>query len=143
MIVCLDTNVVVQARSEDHPGYSILNAWVEGRLSLAVSTPVLFEYEEVLVELSGMRAWQQFARLLELVELTTGGVLRVTPYYQFRVIYADPDDNLFTDCAITAGADYVVTEDHHFAPLANAGYKPQPITPSEFVRRHSDLCKRT
>jgi predicted nucleic acid-binding protein len=44
----------------------------------------------------------------------------------------DPDDNAFTDCSIAAHADYVITEDHHFTPLANAGYKPQPITPSAF-----------
>ena len=40
------------------------------------------------------------------------------------------------DCAITVGADYLITEDHHFDPLADAGYKPQPINPDEFIRRH-------
>jgi hypothetical protein len=39
----------------------------------------------------------------------------------------------FTDCAITAGADYLLTEDSHFAPLANAGYKPQPLSPQKFI----------
>lgn len=29
-----------------------------------------------------------------------------------------------------------VTEDHHFAPLATAGYHPQPITPAEFISKH-------
>lgn len=47
----------------------------------------------------------------------------------------DPEDNAFTDCAITIGADFVITEDKHFAPLANAGYKPQPIRPDEFIER--------
>lgn len=47
-----------------------------------------------------------------------------------------PDDNAFTDCAIAAHADYVITEDRHFAPLANAGYKPQPITPEAFIERY-------
>ena len=49
------------------------------------------------------------------------------------MINNDPDDNKFTDCAITVHADYVITEDKHFAPLANAGYKPQPITPEAFI----------
>ena len=41
----------------------------------------------------------------------------VTPYYQFHLIYADPDDNKFVDCAIAAAARYVVTNDHHFDVL--------------------------
>jgi predicted nucleic acid-binding protein len=41
----------------------------------------------------------------------------------------------FTDCAVTAGADYVITDDQHFAALRNAGYKPQPITPGEFISK--------
>jgi hypothetical protein len=45
------------------------------------------------------------------------------PSFQFRVVTADPDDNIFTDCAITAGADYLLTEDAHFAPLAEADYR--------------------
>ena len=29
-------------------------------------------------------------------------------------VQKDPDDNKFVDCAITAGARYIVTEDHHY-----------------------------
>lgn len=42
----------------------------------------------------------------------------------------------FSDCAITAEADYIVTEDRHFQALIGSGYKPQPITPAEFIQRH-------
>jgi len=45
------------------------------------------------------------------------------------------EDNAFIDCAIAVNADFVVTEDKHFAPLANAGYKPQPIHPDGFIER--------
>jgi len=50
-------------------------------------------------------------------------------------VKADPDDNIFTDCAVTAGADFLITEDRHFADLAQSGYKPQPIAPREFIAR--------
>ncbi len=30
--------------------------------------------------------------------------------------------------------------DKHFAPLANAGYKPQPIRPDEFIKRFRGVC---
>lgn len=136
MIVCLDTNVLLQARARGHVYFPILDAWVAGKFTLAVSTGILLEYEEVIARTSGREHWHKFARLMDYVELTTKALLRVTPTYRFLVINHDPDDNIFTDCAITAGADYVITEDRHFAPLATAGYAPQPITPAEFILKH-------
>ncbi|WP_417570360.1 PIN domain-containing protein [Phocaeicola coprocola] len=35
---------------------------------------------------------------------------------------ADQDDNKFVDCAITANAEYIVTEDHHFNELKNISF---------------------
>jgi predicted nucleic acid-binding protein len=63
-------------------------------------------------------------------------ILGTEPASRYQVISADPNDNKFTDCAITANADYVITNDKDFSPLANAGYRPQPITPEEFVLMH-------
>jgi putative PIN family toxin of toxin-antitoxin system len=133
MIVCLDTNTVVQALATGHPFHPILDAWVSGRLTWAVSTEALLEYEEVLTRLGGPGRWRKLARLMDLVELTADNLLRVTPSFHFHIITSDPDDNIFADCAITAGADYLITEDNHFAPLRDAGYKPQPVTPQEFI----------
>jgi putative PIN family toxin of toxin-antitoxin system len=133
MIVCLDTNTVVQALAQHHPFHPILDAWVAGHLTWAVSTPILLEYEEVLTRLSGPARWRKLARLMDLAELTSGNLLRVTPSFQFRIVTADPDDNIFADCAITAQADYLLTEDAHFAPLADAGYKPRPLSPPQFI----------
>ena len=48
----------------------------------------------------------------------------------------DPDDNKFSDCAIVAEADHIITSDRHFAVLTAAGYGPQPITPAEFISRY-------
>ncbi len=39
------------------------------------------------------------------------------PHFHFRLIEQDPDDNKFVDCAIIAGADYIVSEDTHFRVL--------------------------
>ena len=133
MIVCLHTNTVVQALAERHPFHPILDFWVDGRLTWAVSTEVLLEYEEVLTRMSGPGRWRKLARLMDLAELTAGNLLRVTPSFHFHIVTTDPDDNIFTDCAITAGADYLITEDRHFLPLTDAGYKPRLITPAEFI----------
>jgi uncharacterized protein len=132
MILCIDTNTIVQALAQNHPFHPIMEAWVAGKVTWAVSTPILLEYEEVLTRLSGPARWRKLARLMDLAELTNGNLLRVTPAFHFQVIAADSDDNIFTDCAITAGADFLITEDRHFGPLADSGYKTRPISPQEF-----------
>lgn len=59
----------------------------------------------------------------------------MSPSFFFRTISADRGDDKFADCAIAADADYIITNDKHFAPLIGSGYKPQPITPEEFIVR--------
>lgn len=46
----------------------------------------------------------------------------ITPYFQFNLITADLDDNKFVDCAISANAKYIVTEDHHFDVLKRCDF---------------------
>ena len=118
------------------PFHAILRALLDGRLALAVSTEILLEYEEVIVKLSGAERWRDVATLLELLAQLHGNFCQIEPQYRFSVVADDPDDNKFCDCAIAAGADFVVTEDRHFAALKSAGYKPQPLTPDEFIRLH-------
>ena len=137
MIVCLDTNTLVQGRNPRHRFFPILEAVVDGRLNWAVSNRILTEYQEVICRSSGPESWTQLVRLMELLEMTTNNLVRVSPQFQFNVISTDPDDNAFTDCAISVNADYVITEDAHFAPLANTGYRPQPITPTAFIAHYT------
>jgi uncharacterized protein len=136
MTVCLDTSVFLQMFGRKQPFYRILRALLDGRLILAVSTEILLEYEEITVKLSGSERWREVAALLELLTQLHGNIHQVEPHYRFGVVVADPDDNKFCDCAIAAEADFVVTEDSHFGALKSAGYKPQPITPDEFIRLH-------
>lgn len=138
MIVCVDTNVLIQARATSHPYGVILDAFMLGTMKWAVSTRVLQEYREITIQQCGLAAWTVMDRFIDLVD-RSGDLVRISPHYQFHVINNDPDDNAFTDCAISAHADYVITEDRHFAPLANAGYKPQPITPDAFISRYRGI----
>lgn len=135
MTVCLDTNVFLQIFGRNQPYHPILRSLLDGRLTLAVSTEILLEYEEVTVTLSGAERWRDIATLLDLLEQLHGNIRKIKPQYRLNVIIADPDDNKFSDCAIAAEADFVVTEDSHFSTLNSAGYKPKPIAPDEFIRR--------
>jgi putative PIN family toxin of toxin-antitoxin system len=130
MIVCIDTCVLLQAAKAGHPFHVIFDAWFSRGFRWAVSNEVLTEYQEMIVRHSGVHRWNQLGKVFSLAEAVGGLLVKVQPAYRFQVIAIDPDDNKFTDCAITANADYVITNDAHFQPLASAGYKPQPISPA-------------
>ena len=136
MTVVLDTNVVLSARAAGHPHYVIVLALAAGVIRVAVSTEILLEYEEIISANAGADRWRQFASVLEAAGQLHGNVLRIAPSFRFHLISADRDDDKFADCAIAAEADYIITDDRHFDALKTAGYKPQPITPGEFIRRH-------
>ena len=136
MTVCVDTGVFLQIFGRKQPFYAILRALLDGRVTLALSTEILLEYEEVTVKLSGADRWRDVVALLGLLTQIHDNIRQVEPHYRFGLVADDPDDNKFCDCAIAAAADFVVTEDNHFASLKAAGYKPQPVTPGEFIRLH-------
>jgi uncharacterized protein len=136
MTVCIDTNVVLGMFGRNGPWLPIRQALIESRLIWAVTTEILLEYAEVAAREMGNAAAAQLLRFIDILEQTRGNIRHVSPSFRFQLIMADPDDNKFTDCAITATADHIVTEDRHFAPLATAGYHPQPITPAEFISKH-------
>lgn len=136
MTVCIDTNVVLGMFGRNGPWHPIRQALIECRLIWAVTTEILLEYEEVAAREMGLDAAAQLLRFIDLLEQTRGNIRHVSPTFRFQLITADPDDNKFTDCAITAAADYIVTEDRHFSPLATAGYHPQPITPAQLIAKH-------
>ena len=71
------------------------------------------EYDEILTQKASPRVAYLFMQTF----MRSPNVLRKDPYYQFRLIEQDQDDNKFVDCAIVAGADYIVSEDAHFRVL--------------------------
>ena len=136
MIVVIDTNVLLQARAPKHSYHRILRAWRLGQLVWAVSNEIQFEYEEILTNKTSRTHFEEFIALWEVVSLKKSQNCRlISPTYRFHQITACPDDDKFADCAISAGADFIISDDAHFNALIGSGYKPQPITPEEFIAR--------
>ena len=136
MTVCLDTGVFLQIFGRKQPFQPILRALLDGRITLAVSTEILLEYQEIITRLSGTERWRDVAALLELLSQLHGNIRHSEPQFRFNVISIDPDDNKFCDCAIAAEANFMVAEDNHFDVLKSAGYKPKPVKPDEFIRHY-------
>ena len=134
MTVCIDTNSPVQLFGKKSRFQAIAVARMGGQIELALSTAILLEYEEVAAAMHGPVCAREVMNFLDLA--TASGFARhFTPQFHFRIITADPDDNIFADCAIATDAEYIITEDRHFQALRNAGCKPQPIPPEKFIRQ--------
>lgn len=133
MLVVVDTNVMLSAFARHSPTARLFRALAGGEVRLAVTAAIILEYEEIAGERGGPPFAAKVMHWLSLISAAHGSVDIVQPSFQFRVISVDPDDNKFIDCAIVAGADFVITRDTDYAVLANAGYKPQPILPEDFI----------
>ncbi len=107
LIAVLDTNIVASATYWRGKPARCLDAWLLGKFDLAVSQPILSEYEEVIRRLAvrypakhpvdWLTAIKHGARMFYPVSLPSQTV--------------DPDDEMFIECAVAAGADYLVTGD--------------------------------
>ena len=59
--------------------------------------------------------------ILNFILYSTNTVI-ITPYFRWNLISVDLDDNKFVDCALNAGADFIVTNDKHFNVLKNIDF---------------------
>ena len=131
MKIVLDTNCLIPVIVPGSFGHDIWQAFRHGRYTLCVSTEILLEYEEILIRMTGDSA---FASLVVEAITNAPNVERVTPVFRFNLITADPDDNKFVDCAITAGATYIVSNDRHFSELRNYDFPKVDVrTLAEFL----------
>ena len=70
MIVTIDTNVMIPLFIKGAKHREILRALIDGRLQLAISTSIRFEYEEVLRLKVGSATWQKILRSFELLAVS-------------------------------------------------------------------------
>jgi putative PIN family toxin of toxin-antitoxin system len=104
--VVLDTNIVVSALLQPlGPPAQVFVLALGGSLQLCVSGSVYAEYEEVISR-------PRFARSADIIAATLQAIrekgIWVRPAERVKAC-ADPDDDIFLECAQAANADYVVT----------------------------------
>ena len=113
MKVVIDCNIMVMCLSSSSPYHIIYQSLIKGHFNFALSSEILLEYEEVIQKKYSVATANALVALLK--ELPN--VRFHTPSFRWLLIANDPDDDKYSDCAITAGANFMVTEDKHFAIL--------------------------
>ncbi len=100
--VVLDTNVLLVSISSRSKYHWIFQELLDGTYDLFVTNGILLEYEEII----GAKFNSQVARDVLRVLLMLPNVHEANVYFEWNLIAADPDDDKFVDCAVSANADY-------------------------------------
>ena len=111
--IVLDTNCLLVCLASDSKFHVVWTAFLNEDYRLCISNEILTEYEEIIAK----KISPKFADMIIQVILNSENVVFLHPAFRFNLISSDLDDNKFVDCAIVAGADYIVTNDKHFNVL--------------------------
>ena len=132
MKVVLDTNVFVSGIFFSGPPATILEAWQDGKIELALSLDILAEYERVANDLASQ--YPNIAPAPFLLLIACDAELVDCPPLQEQVC-ADPDDDKFLACALATGSKHVVSGDKLL--LKTSGYRGISVSrPRDFVDRY-------
>lgn len=125
--VVLDTNVILRAISSKSDLAELLDKLYDEEYEVVVSTEILFEYEEKISHFYGQSTSNTFLEFLIILPNT----IKIEPFFQLNLIITDTDDNKFVDCAFSANAHYIVTNDKHFNILKEIDFPTIPVMSAE------------
>ncbi len=131
-LVVLDTNVLESAfRSRRGASFKVLSLVGTGAFEIAVSVPLVLEYEDVLLrdyELIG----RSKSTVLNVIDYLCGVAKRQSIFFLWRPYLSDPKDDHLLELAIAAGCDAIVTHNQrHFRGIEQFGI--DVTTPREFL----------
>ena len=110
MRIVLDTNALLVSIGSKSPFRPIFDAILSGKIKLLLTTEIYLEYQEKIEEKTNSIVAHNI--IMALLELETTEIINVS--YRWNLISSDADDNKFSDCAIAANADYLVSNDKDF-----------------------------
>lgn len=115
MKVVFDTNIVASASFWRGKPFECLGAWARGKCVAVVSPQVLTEYFETVEELA---VRYPLRPKVEWAEQLTASAELVFPLARAIGQVADPEDEIFLECALAGSVDFIVTGDKtHLLPL--------------------------
>ncbi len=110
MKIVIDTNVLLATIKKGNFERFVYEAFKEERFEWVVSTEILKEYEETLINFYSVETAELVLGILE----NAPNVIFEEPAFRWGFIVEDPDDNKFSDLALSTNANFILTRDKHF-----------------------------
>ena len=123
MIVVYAYVVLAALRSSRGASHVLLRMMIVGEVAFALSPAIALEYEDVLKRdgILGPRSWISHDEIDTVLDAVFSQANLVSPWFRFRPFLADPKDDIYIECALAAGATFIVSSDGHFRhPAVNA-----------------------
>jgi putative PIN family toxin of toxin-antitoxin system len=131
MLAVIDTNCLLASIPPQSSHYWLYQAFRQEQFQWLISNEILSEYEEKLAELYS----ENTANIVLSILSVAPNVIYAEVYFKWNLVNKDPDDNKFVDLTIAGSADYLVTNDKHFAPLKKLEFpKLNIVTLDQFKR---------
>ena len=108
-----DTNIYVSAFNFKGTPAQVLERARDGRFELAISEKILTEVSRILRD---KFLWHA-TKLAQVRPTILAFAQLVEPLEQIDAVVADPDDNAILECAVRAGAEYIISGDSHLRDL--------------------------
>lgn len=107
----------------------VLEAWINNKFILIISSDILIEYERVFEELNKKIRAPNSNRILELVKLNAE---MINPIAFTKPVCRDKDDDKFLTAALGGSAQYIVTGDDDLLVL-NGHQNLKILKPKNFL----------
>lgn len=141
-MIVVDTNVLLSAlRSSKGASHWLIREMLKGGIPFAVSPAVALEYEDVLKRegVLGPEPWIGPDEIDTVLDAVFSQAQLVSPWFRFRPFLADPKDDIYIECALTAGATFIVSSDRHFEHPAVKAFGISVMRAADFV---AELTRR-
>jgi putative PIN family toxin of toxin-antitoxin system len=136
--IVIDTNVLVAAlRSSLGASYTLLELVGRERFEIAVSAPLVLEYEDVLKR-PDLRVGLSVDEIDAVLDYLCSVGERAEVFYLWRPLLSDPKDDMVLEVAVAGGCDTIVTfNERDFRDARQFGL--EVMRPQAFLRRIGEL----
>ena len=135
--VTLDTNVLISGTFWEGEAYRIIQLVEDKKVQCFLSRKILAEYSDVMHsdEIIG-KVGRHHLEVKSAIIKMMGMCTIVEPKRRIYAVREDPDDNKILECAVEAGAAFIITYDEKHLLKMKEFEGIKIVSPGEFLKRH-------